>query len=183
MDDFDQRRALLLIDFQVDFLADDGRMPVARDQVEPVLAATRAAIARAQARDDLIVQIGNEFRPHDLVGNLMRRGAAVSGSPGARWDPRLAAPGAVYLAKWKSDAFCNPALEKLLREHRIQDVIVAGLYARARVTATTKAALARGFQVHVLNDAVACRSGSSREAALGRLRGSGAQIVRGNTYP
>jgi nicotinamidase-related amidase len=140
--------------------------------------ATRAAIAQSQARGDLIIQIGNEFRPHDLVGNLMRRGAAVSGSPGTRWDSRFAAPGAVYVAKWKSDAFCNPALEKLLREHRIEDVIVAGLYARACVAATTRAALARGFQVHVLGDAVACRSGMSRDAALERLRRHGAQIVR-----
>ena len=37
---------LLLIDFQRDFLADDGRMPVARSQVAPVLAAARAALAR-----------------------------------------------------------------------------------------------------------------------------------------
>ena len=183
MDRSDQRRALLLIDFQDDFLADDGRMPVARDQVEPVLAATRAAISQAQARGDLIVQIGNEFRPHDLVGNLMRRGAAISGRPGTRWDPRFTAPGAVYVAKWKSDGFCNPALEELLREHRVQVVIVAGLYARACVAATTKAALARGFQAHVLGDAVACRSDTSREAALGRLRRRGAQIVRGGSYP
>ena len=35
------RRALLLIDFQRDFLAGDGRMPVARNQVGPVLAASR----------------------------------------------------------------------------------------------------------------------------------------------
>ena len=183
MDRSDRRRALLLIDFQDDFLADYGRMPVARDQVGPVLAATRAAITQAQARGDLIVQIGNEFRPHDLVGNLMRRGAAVAGRPGTRWAPRFAAPGAVYVAKWKSDAFCNPALEKLLREHRIQGIVLAGLYARACVAATTKAALARGFQAHVLGDAVACRSDASREAALGRLRRRGAQIVRGGSYP
>ena len=183
MDRSDQRRALLLIDFQDDFLADSGRMPVARDQVEPVLAVTRAAISQAQARGDLIVQIGNEFKPHDLVGNLMRRGAAISGRPGTRWDPRFAAPGAVYMAKWKSNAFCNPALEKLLREHRIHGVILAGLYANACVTATAKAALTRGFHVHVLGDAVACSSDTSREAALGRLRGGGAQIVRGGSYP
>lgn len=183
MDRSDRRRALLLIDFQDDFLSDDGRMPVARDQVEPVLAAVRAAIAQARARGDLIVQIGNEFRPRDLVGNLMRRGAAVSGRPGTRWDPRFAAPNAVYLAKWKSDAFCNPALEKLLREQRIQEVILAGLYARACVAATAKAALSRGFLVHVLGNAVACRSGASREAALGRLQRRGAQIVRDGPHP
>jgi nicotinamidase-related amidase len=101
MDQPDRCRALLLIDFQDDFLADDGRMPVARDQVEPVLAATRAAIAQAQARGDLIVQIGNEFRPHDLLGNLGRR-AAVSGRPGTRWDARFAAPGAVYMANGRA---------------------------------------------------------------------------------
>jgi nicotinamidase-related amidase len=180
MDRPDRRRALLLIDFQDDFLADDGRMPVARDQVEPVLAATRAAITQARARGDLIVQIGNEFRPRDLMGNLSRRGAAISGRPGTRWDPRFSAPDATYVAKWRGDAFCNPALEKLLRDHSIQEIVVAGLYARACVTATTKAALARGFQVHVLGDAVACRSDASREAALGRLRGLGAQVIHGD---
>jgi maleamate amidohydrolase len=183
MDRSDQRRALLLIDFQDDFLSDDGRMPVARNQVEPMLAATRAAITQAQARGDLIVQIGNEFRSRDLIGNLMRRGAAISDRPGTRWDPRFAAPGAVYLAKWKSDAFCNPALAKLLHEHRIQAVILAGLYARACVAATAKAALSRGFQAHVLGDAVACRSDNSREAALESLGRSGVQIVRGGSYP
>ena len=183
MDRSDRCQALLLIDFQDDFLADNGRMPVARDQVGPVLAATRAAIAQAQARGDLIVQIGNEFKPHDLAGNLARRGAAIAGRPGTRWDPRFAAPDAVYVAKWKSDAFCNPALEKLLREHRIQEIAVAGLYAGACVAATAKAALARGFAVHVLGDAVACRSDASREAALGRIRGFGAQVIRGGSYP
>jgi nicotinamidase-related amidase len=173
----------VLIDFQDDFLADDGRMPVARGQVVPVLAATRAAIAQAQAHGDLIVQIGNEFKPRDLVGNLARRGAATAGRPGTRWDPRFAAPGAIYVAKWKSDAFCNPALEELLREHRVEEIVVAGLYASACVTATTKAALARGFEVHVLGDAVACRSDASREGALGRLRGFGAQIIQGGSYP
>jgi nicotinamidase-related amidase len=87
------------------------------------------------------------------------------------------------MAKWKSDAFCNPALEKLLREHRIQEIAVAGLYAGACVTATTKAAPARGFHVHVPGDAVACRSDASREAALGRLRRSGAQVIHGDSYP
>ena len=183
MDRSDRGQALLLIDFQDDFLADHGRMPVARDQVEPVLAATRAAITQAQARGDLIVQIGNEFRPRDLAGNLARRGAAISGRPGTRWDPRFAAPGAVYLPKWKSDAFCNPDLEKLLREHRIQEIVAAGLYARACVAATVKAALARGFEVHVLGDAVACRSDASREAALERLRRFGAHVIHGGFYP
>ena len=65
------RRALLLIDFQYDFLADDGRMPVDRSQVQPVVEAARAAIARAQGAGNVIIKIGNEFRPSDYVRNCI----------------------------------------------------------------------------------------------------------------
>jgi len=165
----DTRRALLLIDFQQDFLDDDGRMPVARNQVAPVLAATRAAIGQAQRDGELIVKIGNEFRPRDWVGNLLRRHAAVAGSAGTRWDVRADVPGAAYLPKWKSDAFCNPRLQQLLASHGIEQVVLAGLYAGACVTATAKGAMAMGLRVIVLPDAVACRSDSSRQAALEHL--------------
>jgi nicotinamidase-related amidase len=171
------RRALLLIDFQRDFLADDGRMPVARDQVAPVLAATRAAIAQAQADGDLIVKVGNEFRRGDLIGNLLRRQAAVAGSPGTAWDARAEAPDARYLTKWKGSAYCNPALAQLLAHEDVRHVTLCGLYARACVTATAKAALASGLRVTVLRDAVACRSDASREAALRRLSRRGIEIA------
>ena len=53
----------------------------------------------------------------------------------------------------------------------------SGLYARACVTATAKAALASGLRVTVLRDAVACSSDASREAALRRLFRRGIEIA------
>ena len=99
-DDTAPRRALLLIDFQYDFLADDGRMPVDRTQVKPVVAAARSAIDKAHGAGDRVVRIGNEFKPGDFVGNALRRRAAIAGSPGTCWDPRdrcwgLGVPGQV----------------------------------------------------------------------------------------
>jgi nicotinamidase-related amidase len=171
------RRALLLIDFQYDFLADDGRMPVDRSQVEPVVQAARAAIDKAQGAEDLIIKIGNEFRPSDFVGNLFRHHAAIAGSPGAAWDPRVDAEGSVYLAKWKSGAFCNPELSQLLKDREIDQVCLAGLFARACVTATAKEALVQGLQVQLLVDAIACKSNASRSAALARLARRRIQLV------
>jgi nicotinamidase-related amidase len=81
--------ALLLIDFQDDFLSDSGRMPVARNQVSAVIAAANAAIDQSQVAGDLILKIGNEFRPSDVVGNAVRHHAAIAGSPGSKWDPRV----------------------------------------------------------------------------------------------
>ena len=163
------REALLLIDFQYDFLADDGRMPVARNQVEPVLVAVRTAVARARAHRDLIVRVGNEFKPNDIIGNLFRRHAAIAGRVGARWDPRFDVDGSTYVSKWKSDAFCNPALKGVLDDHEIERLVVAGLFARACITSTVKSAKDRGYEVVLLEDAIACRSDASRQAAISRL--------------
>ena len=174
-----RRCALLLIDFQRDFLADDGRMPVARSQVAPVLVATRAAIGAAQRDGVLIVKIGNEFRRSDVIGNFRRRHAAVAGEPGASWDPRLDVDGAAYLAKWKADAFRNPALPLLLASQRTEHVLLAGLYARACITATARGALARGLRVTILADAVACQSDATRARALAELNRLGAELAYG----
>jgi nicotinamidase-related amidase len=172
------RSALLLIDFQRDFLADDGRLPVARHQVTGVLVATRLAIDRAQVKGDLIVKIGNEFRPGDWIGNLFRHHAAVAGTPGTEWDTRVQPNGgeAHYLPKWKASAFCNPELGDLLGREGVTDVVLCGLYARVCVTATARAALDRGLRVTILRDAVACKSDGSREAALHRLARNGVEL-------
>ena len=170
-------RALLLIDFQEDFLAPTGRMPVNQGQVQPAIAAAQHAVEEARRNGDLIVKIGNEFRPSDVIGNVFRHRAAVRGSLGVAWDDRIDPPGATYLPKWKSDAFCNPDLATLLEEAHVGQICVAGLYAKACVSATAKTAQKRGLSVQVIGDATACSSDKSRQNALDKLRGIGIAVV------
>lgn len=170
-------KALLLIDFQRDFLLPDGRMPVARAQVDKVIVAANTAIATAQANGDVIVAVGNEFPRSSFVANLFRRHAAIAGSPGAQWDARVPIAGARYFSKWRSNAFCNRELELFLQARGVRELTLTGLFAKACVTATAKAALARGFQVNILAEAVADSSDKAREAALRRLLRSGAKII------
>lgn len=177
------RRALLLIDFQRDFLREDGRMPVARNQVAPVLEAARRAVAEARAKGDAIIAIGNEFRPSDRIANLFRKHAAMAGSAGARWDERLPVEGARYFPKWQGSAFCNPDLGRFLEGEGIDEVALAGLYASACVTATARAALGRGLKVEILADAIADRGDAAREQALRRLEKRGAAVIRRTHAP
>lgn len=163
------RRALLLIDFQNDFLRDDGRMPVCRAQVQSLLATTRDAINSAQVAGIPIIAVGNEFPPGAHIANFFRRHAAIAGSPGARWDDRLPLGDILYFPKWKGDAFCNPGLARKLTELGTEEVILAGVYARGCISATARGALARGFRVRILAPAVACATDRSRAFALGRL--------------
>jgi len=135
------RRALLLIDFQRDFLEPSGRMPVARAQVDSVLNAAARAMAEARDAGDLIVAIGNEFRPGDILMNLFRRNASILGSEGASWTDRLPLDGATYFPKWAGSAFVNPELNPWLRAHNVKTLVLAGLMAKACITATAKDAL------------------------------------------
>ena len=171
------RQALVLLDFQRDFLADDGRMPVARHHVAPVLAAARCAVEQARLRGDLIIRVGNEFRREDIVGNLLRRRAAVSGSAGTAWDERIDVDDALYVPKSAGSAFTNPALGAALDARGITHLQIAGLFAKGCVRATARAALRRGLTVEVLGDAVACSSDRSRDRALRLLRDRGARVT------
>ena len=171
------KRALLLIDFQRDFLADDGRLPVARNQVEPVIAAANGAVAKARTEGAAIIAIGNEFRHADWIANIFRRLAALAGSDGARWDERVDRAGATYFPKWSSNAFANPALGAFLDQLGIDTVTLAGLYANACVTATAKGALRRGLKVEIVADAVAAGSDRARAKAIEPLARRGVKIV------
>jgi nicotinamidase-related amidase len=171
------RRALILLDFQRDFLADDGRMPVARHHVAPVLAAARRAADQARLRGDLVIKVGNEFRRGDIVGNLLRRRAAVAGSAGTAWDDRIDVEDALYVPKSAGSAFINPALGAALDTEGVKHLTIAGLFANGCVRATAEAALRRGLTVEVLRDAVACSSDRSRDRALGRLANRGAHVT------
>src|SRR5271167_4167508 len=123
-----KRWALLLIDFQEDFLAPGGRMPVDQDQVHPAIEAAHRAVDEARDDGRLIVKIGNEFRHSDVIGNFFRHHAAMKGSLGAAWDGRIDPPEATYVPKWKSDAFCNPDLMTLFKRERVGQVRLTGLY-------------------------------------------------------
>jgi nicotinamidase-related amidase len=171
------RHALILIDFQNDFLSADGRMPVAQTHVAPALAAAAHAVAAARGRGDVIIAVGNEFRADDWFMNLLRRRAAIAGSAGAAWCERLPLEAIAYFPKWAGSAFVNPDFEACLKHHHVTALTLTGVYARACVTATARDALARGYTVDLLAGAIACASDATRRRALARLARRGARVI------
>jgi nicotinamidase-related amidase len=166
----------MLIDFQSDFLDDDGRMPVARNHVEPAIGAAAAATRLYQERGQPVLAIGNQFRRRDYMMNLLRRYAALEGSPGAQWDSRLPLDEITFFAKWETSAFCNPELATWLTNRSIRTLVICGLMARACVSATATEAMQRGFKVILFGPAIACASDRSRARALKRLERKGARL-------
>ncbi|HWE96331.1 MAG TPA: cysteine hydrolase [Tepidisphaeraceae bacterium] len=177
------RAALLLIDFQFDFLSPQGRLPVHAHQARAMLMAANRLIEAAPRLGYEVAYVGNEFEPRDFPANWFRRNAAIRGTPGAALDPALRrVPGAPYFAKQRGDAFSNIGLEGFLDSHAVGRLIVAGAHADACVLRTAMSALRRGYRVVIPEDAVAAASESRRERALVRLRRAGARVTPADEF-
>ena len=77
--------ALLMLDFQDDFLDPTGRLPIGPGQVDSLVDAARRAVDHASRSSLPVIRIGNEFRRRNVIGNVARHDAAMKGSDGAAW--------------------------------------------------------------------------------------------------
>lgn len=150
-----RRAALLVIDVQGDFLS-----PVLgslRDGYEDRLAELLTTI---RATDVAVVHVHSRFSPDgsDWMPRYRRRGLipCVDGTPGAEVaEAALPAEGEEVLVKQTFDAFLGTGLEATLAASGIQRVLVAGLVTSTCVLFSAASAMQRGFDVAVVEDAVA----------------------------
>jgi len=170
-------QALLLLDFQYDFLDENGRLQIASDQVKELVSSTIVAIRHAKEKNDLIIMIGNEFRKSQFISNIFRKNSALQRSLGASWDKQVFIPEGIYLSKSKKDAFSNRNLSMLLQQHNIIKVVLTGVFAKDCINTTARAAIKKGFSVEVLTPAVGCKSNTSKEDALSRLSKIGVTLI------
>jgi len=172
------RAALVVMDMQHDFLAPDGKLPVAADQVDGMVAAANVLVDTAVQKGLLVVYVVNHFRRSQWLSNLFRHSAALEGSAGAGMDERVHQVSDRVFVKSQRDAFTNPAFGDFLRQQGVGHLLVAGVFADACVKATVQSALASGYHVTVVSDAVGARDERTRQKALGCMRRAGAEVAR-----
>src|SRR5690349_18795417 len=69
--------ALVLCDLQRSFLQSNGEMPVARDEVVPLIEAVNAIIDAARHHVIPVIYVRDEYSPFQFISNLLRHGAAL----------------------------------------------------------------------------------------------------------
>jgi nicotinamidase/pyrazinamidase len=179
--------ALVVVDVQRDFLP-GGALAVAHgDEVIPAL---NRHLARWRAQG-LPVFVARDWHPADHC-SFQRRGGrwpphCVAGTAGAAFDPRLdVPPSAVVISKGTHrdreaySAFEHTELDAQLRAAGVRRVFVGGLATEYCVLATVRDALARGFAVILLADAIHAidaRPGDGRRAEEEMAR-CGATLMR-----
>jgi nicotinate phosphoribosyltransferase len=153
--------ALVIVDLQNDFLS-QGALPVpGADALVPVMSEYAARFERHQ----LAVFATRDWHPAEHVSFQERGGPwpahAVQFTAGAEFPAGLELPPSavtiskgVLVADEGASAFSNPQFEASLRALRVRRLFVGGLATEHGVAATVRDALARGFEVFLLRDAI-----------------------------
>lgn len=176
-----ERGALLVLDMQNDFLDHDGAFPVDPDQGETALGSINGLLRAQQEEADigragmLVAYAKNEFDPADPA-NPFRGNSAIEGSQGAELDERVLRIDAPLFSKKESDAFSNDAFDGWLREQEVTHVYLTGVYSDGCVYATALAAKQRGYDVTIVQDAVATETDARLDASLDTLAHEGFQL-------
>jgi len=174
--------ALVLLNYQVDYLRADGRMPVAQDQVGGLIKATNKMIAAMRQRPMPVIYTLNEFTPFEPVSDLGQSFSALRFESGSALDKRINYLGGVYFSNDDWDAFANPQFAKHLQLIGAGHLVLAGTYPERSVLDTAREAKRRLYAVTVISDAVASADAQRRDAALQALRQVGVEIETSDQF-
>jgi len=185
-----ERRALILMDFQVAVCGLDGelarRSGAARQTADRgVLPRLAQTLRRARATDDLIVHV------RVLLGDGLRRlnrgarfetleesGMFAPDSAGAAFCPEAQpAPGELIVTKSCVSPFAGTGLDELLRANGVQHLLLAGVATNFVVESAARHAGDRGYYVKILEDLCAAHSDEMHQFAITRTLPVFAQIA------
>jgi nicotinamidase-related amidase len=174
--------ALVLLNYQVDYLRTDGRMPVAQDQVGGLIKATNKMIAAMRQRPNPIIYTVNEFSPFQPISDLGQNFSAMRFEAGSTLDHRINYLGGVYFSNQEWDAFTNPQFATHLQLIGAGDLVLAGTYPERAVLDTAREAKRRGYGVTVISDAVASSDAQRRDTAVQALKDAGATVETSDQF-
>ncbi len=171
------RTALIFVGFQNDYFAANGILNAAledkqgRDQTlrNALLLLRRLGPTKASLIGTPILFTEGYAELQNPVGILKAikdTGAFRRGSPGGDTIPEFAAfEGRMDVVPGKRglNAFSNTNLEALLRERKIEDVIVLGVVTSLCIDSTARQAMEHGIRTTILSDATSGRTAFEQE--------------------
>ncbi|MBB5161354.1 cysteine hydrolase family protein [Mycobacterium sp. AZCC_0083] len=161
--------ALLIIDPYNDFLSEGGKLwPRAKEIAERIglLDHMRAVLAAARSQGFRVLIVPhhqtapNDYRTWDHLSPTQHRVVEgqtfAAGSWGAQWHPDFEPRTAelVMSQHWASSGFANTDLDMVLKQHRIQKIVIIGMKANTCVDTTARYGQELGYHVTLIRDAI-----------------------------
>lgn len=174
------KTALLVLDMQEDFLGENGRLPIAKDQIPAITAVVNRLIDAFEREGRPIIYVKSEF-PKRALGNRIRHHAAIEGSPGADIFGKIRISGSAIFSKKEPDAFSSQEFEQYLMANQVNQLVITGVYADQCVLYTTLGALNRKYHVKFVRNGVGSSSARAVEKACETVKESGAEVIEYNS--
>lgn len=180
-------KALICIDYTVDFVADEGKLTAGKPAQAIEKALVEAVASAYEAGDYVFFAIDGHdendafhpesklFPPHnikgtsgrDLYGSLADLYETISGSDWVFW-----------MDKRHYSAFSGTDLDVRLRERGVKTVVLTGVLTDICVLHTAISAYNLGYQIEVVEAAVASLDASRSQFALAHFQGVlGAKLI------
>jgi len=172
----DLKTVLLVMDMQEDFLGENAKMPINKEQIPAITAVINSLIDEFERDGQQIIYVKSEF-PKIAIGNRIRHNAAIKGSPGTNIYGKIRISGNIIFSKKKPDAFSNPEFEKYLVENQVNQLVITGVYADQCVLDTALAALDRKYQVKFVRNGVGSSSEQAVNKACEKVKKRGAEVI------
>ena len=172
-------KALISIDYTEDFVADSGKLTAgapAQAISDAISKVTRLAFERgdyifftidAHEENDCFHPESKLFPPHNLIGTSGRN---LYGDLGIFYQEHGSDSRVFWMDKRHYSAFSGTDLDIRLRERRISTVILTGVLTDICVLHTAIDAYNLGYQIQVVEPAVASLSEENHKFALNHLQ-------------
>ena len=168
------QKALLVIDMQIDYIDENGKLPIEKSQINSLIETINNIIV--DSNDYQIIYMRNIFRKNDIK-NIFRNFAVVEGTAGAEIDPRINVVSDNIFDKYTPSAFSNKRFENFLINNQINELYVCGVMADECVYETALSAYNSGYIVNYYANAVGSSSVRNIEKAIEKLRKKGINII------
>ena len=170
------KTVLLVMDMQEDFLGENAKMPINKEQIPAITAVINSLIDEFERNGQQIIYVKSEF-PKIAIGNRVRNHAAIKGSPGTNIYGKIRISGNIIISKKKPDAFSNPDFEIYLVANQVNQLVITGVYADQCVLSTTLAALNRKYQVKFVRNGVGSSSEKAVNTACETVKKKGGEVI------
>lgn len=180
------KRALINVDYTVDFVADEGKLTcgLPGQEIEnTIVSLTKQFIERgeyvvfaidAHVEGDVLHPEAHLFPPHNIIGTSGRN---LFGALAEVFETNKEKDNIYYFDKTRYSAFAGTDLEIRLRERGIEEVHLVGVCTDICILHTAVDAYNKGFQIVIHKDAVASFNQAGHEWALSHFENTlGAQI-------
>lgn len=180
-------KALISIDYTVDFVADNGKLTAGKPAqaiAERIAQVTKEAFENGdyivfaidghEEGDDLHPE-SKLFPPHNIIGT---QGRDLYGPLADFYQEHKDHAQVYWMDKRHYSAFSGTDLDVRLRERRVDTVVLTGVLSDICVLHTAIDAYNKGYQIEVVETAIAALTEESHQFALNHLRHVlGAEII------